>query len=109
VKKIVPALVVLVLVGVFLACTQADMLPRPTAQADTVKTEGAALQVYFSPKGGCTEAIVAELGKAKESVLIQAYSFTSAPMGTPRTGPRASVPAPWLFARARRCPVCPTP
>ena len=37
-------------------------------------------QVYFSPKGGCTEAIVKELGQAKTSVLVQAYSFTSAPI-----------------------------
>ncbi len=37
-------------------------------------------QVYFSPKGGCTEAIVKELSQAKTSVLVQAYSFTSAPI-----------------------------
>jgi phosphatidylserine/phosphatidylglycerophosphate/cardiolipin synthase-like enzyme len=38
------------------------------------------VEVHFSPKGGCTEAIVAEIGAAKESVLVQAYSFTSAPI-----------------------------
>lgn len=38
------------------------------------------IQVYFSPKGGCTEAVVRELGKARSSVLVQAYSFTSAPI-----------------------------
>ena len=37
-------------------------------------------QVYFSPKGGCTDAIIRELDKAKTSVLVQAYSFTSAPI-----------------------------
>ena len=37
-------------------------------------------QVYFSPKGGCTEAVVETLSKAKASVLVQAYSFTSAPI-----------------------------
>ncbi len=36
--------------------------------------------VYFSPKGGCTEAIIKELNNAKTSVLVQAYSFTSAPI-----------------------------
>jgi phosphatidylserine/phosphatidylglycerophosphate/cardiolipin synthase-like enzyme len=36
--------------------------------------------VFFSPKGGCTEAVVEELGKAREIVLVQAYSFTSAPI-----------------------------
>jgi phosphatidylserine/phosphatidylglycerophosphate/cardiolipin synthase-like enzyme len=34
--------------------------------------------VYFSPHGGCTEAIIRELNNAKTSVLVQAYSFTSA-------------------------------
>jgi phosphatidylserine/phosphatidylglycerophosphate/cardiolipin synthase-like enzyme len=36
--------------------------------------------VYFSPKGGCTEAVVEALGRAKSTVLVQAYSFTSAPI-----------------------------
>ena len=38
------------------------------------------LSVCFSPKGGCTEAIVKELGRAKRLVLVQAYSLTSAPI-----------------------------
>ena len=33
--------------------------------------------VYFSPYGGCTQAIVSELDRAKTEVLIQAYSFTN--------------------------------
>ena len=35
-----------------------------------------ALHYHFSPKGGCTEAIVAELGHARRQILVQAYSFT---------------------------------
>lgn len=38
------------------------------------------IQVYFSPKGGCTEAIVGNLNRATNTVLVQAYSFTSAPI-----------------------------
>ena len=38
------------------------------------------IEVYFSPEGGCTEAIVGALDKARESVYVQAYSFTSAPI-----------------------------
>jgi phosphatidylserine/phosphatidylglycerophosphate/cardiolipin synthase-like enzyme len=34
-------------------------------------------EVYFSPNGGCTDAIVRELDKANNIVLVQAYSFTS--------------------------------
>jgi len=37
-------------------------------------------QVYFSPDGGAAAAIVAELDKATNSILVQAYSFTSAPI-----------------------------
>jgi phosphatidylserine/phosphatidylglycerophosphate/cardiolipin synthase-like enzyme len=38
------------------------------------------IEVHFSPKGGCTEAVVRELDAAKATVLVQAYSFTSAPI-----------------------------
>ncbi len=40
-----------------------------------------AIEVYFSPRGGRTDAIVREIGKATKRVRIQAYSFTSAPIG----------------------------
>jgi phosphatidylserine/phosphatidylglycerophosphate/cardiolipin synthase-like enzyme len=36
------------------------------------------VDVFFSPKGGCTEAVVSALRKAKQSVYVQAYSFTNA-------------------------------
>jgi phosphatidylserine/phosphatidylglycerophosphate/cardiolipin synthase-like enzyme len=36
--------------------------------------------VYFSPRGGCTEAVVKALRKAQSAVLVQAYSFTSVPI-----------------------------
>ena len=36
-----------------------------------------AVSTWFSPKGGCTEAVVAEIRRAKRSILVQAYSFTS--------------------------------
>lgn len=38
------------------------------------------VQAWFSPGGGCTEAIVDCIHAAKKSVRIQAYSFTSAPI-----------------------------
>ena len=38
------------------------------------------VQVYFSPHGGATEAVVHALEGATNSVLVQAYSFTSAPI-----------------------------
>lgn len=33
--------------------------------------------VHFSPKGGCTEAIVRELQSARREILVLAYSFTN--------------------------------
>ena len=37
-------------------------------------------QIYFSPNGGCTEAITKEIDRAKSDIFVQAYSFTSAPI-----------------------------
>jgi phosphatidylserine/phosphatidylglycerophosphate/cardiolipin synthase-like enzyme len=37
--------------------------------------------VHFSPKGGCTEAVIAELQRARREVQVLAYSFTSRPIG----------------------------
>src|ERR1700719_1972285 len=38
------------------------------------------VSVRYSPKGGCTEAVVLELGRARHEILVQAYSFTSKPI-----------------------------
>jgi len=38
------------------------------------------VQVFFSPHGGATEAVVHALEHATNNVLVQAYSFTSAPI-----------------------------
>lgn len=38
------------------------------------------IAVFHSPKGGCTEAIVRELARARREILVQAYSFTSKPI-----------------------------
>jgi phosphatidylserine/phosphatidylglycerophosphate/cardiolipin synthase-like enzyme len=38
------------------------------------------VQVYFSPNGGATDAVVNSLDQATNLVLVQAYSFTSAPI-----------------------------
>jgi len=38
------------------------------------------IEIRFSPNGGCTEAIADEIRAAENSILVQAYSFTSAPI-----------------------------
>ncbi len=51
-------------------------IPVPQEQTTTTCN----WEVYFSPYGGVTEAIALELDKAKTTILVQAYSFTSAPI-----------------------------
>ncbi len=56
--------------------------PAPVAAA-TISRENPPdgdIAGYFSPKGGCTEAVVKELDEARQTVLVQAYSFTSTPI-----------------------------
>jgi phosphatidylserine/phosphatidylglycerophosphate/cardiolipin synthase-like enzyme len=47
------------------------------AQAFEDKGTSNSWQVYFSPDGGCTEAIVEAVGGARQQVLVQAYEMTS--------------------------------
>jgi len=63
------------LLFLLLATCASPASPPPPPQPTPV-----ALSVYFSPKGGATEAIVQQLDKAKTAILVQAYSFTSAPI-----------------------------
>jgi phosphatidylserine/phosphatidylglycerophosphate/cardiolipin synthase-like enzyme len=54
---------------------------RPVkAQSATLTLQNTPARVYFSLHGGATDALVEELGKAKASIIVQAYSFTSAPI-----------------------------
>ncbi|MDB6039350.1 MAG: phospholipase D/Transphosphatidylase [Verrucomicrobiales bacterium] len=48
-----------------------------SAETNSTKTNWS---VFYSPRGGCTEAVVTALALAKTTVLVQAYSFTSAPI-----------------------------
>jgi len=45
-----------------------------------VSADAPRISVYFSPNGGCTDAIVREVRSAKSSILVEAYSFTSTPI-----------------------------
>lgn len=38
------------------------------------------VEVYFSPKGGVTDAVAHEIDQAERSVRVQAFSFTSKPI-----------------------------
>ena len=67
----------LLLISWLTACTTIPAIPSTISAVNGTVTE---TQVYFSPNGGCTEAIVDQIDNAKSEILIQAYSFTSAPI-----------------------------
>ncbi len=39
------------------------------------------VSVYFSPRGGATKAIVKQINNAQKQIYVQAYIFTSKPIG----------------------------
>ena len=49
-------------------------------QVSTKSNPPSVYHVYFSPRGGCTKAITDAIGQAKQSIFVQAYSFTSYPI-----------------------------
>ncbi len=62
---------ILLAVTLSLAATHRPAESLPPAATDD------GISVYFSPKGGCTAAIVDQLAKATKTIDMQAYSFTS--------------------------------
>lgn len=48
--------------------------------ARDISLHNAPAQVFFSPHDGATGAIIKEIASAKSEILVQAYSFTSAPI-----------------------------
>lgn len=49
------------------------------SQANAITATGT-IDPYFSPDGGCEQAIVREIDHARSEILIQAYSFTNVPI-----------------------------
>jgi len=50
------------------------------SHAADLTLNNASIRVFFSPKDGCTDAINKVLVQARQEILVQAYSFTSAPI-----------------------------
>jgi phosphatidylserine/phosphatidylglycerophosphate/cardiolipin synthase-like enzyme len=75
-RRLPPVLLLLLLLLALPACQQAPAQSAGGWSAQALPP----IEVYFSPKGGCTEAVVRELAVAKSAVLVQAYNFTSAPI-----------------------------
>ncbi len=57
---------------------------------ETPKAPEVTLQVFFSPNGGCTEAVVEALAQAKTDVKVEAYTVVrpnpEGPGGCPQAG-----------------------
>ena len=54
--------------------------PVPPASTSTQPSTSSGTTVCFTPGGNCTDLLVNAIGGAKTSVLVQADSFTSAPI-----------------------------
>jgi len=60
-----------------LCCGLLSLLSSVAPAADFTT---ARVAVYFAPHGGATDAVVREVNAAADHILVQAYSFTSAPI-----------------------------
>lgn len=56
------------------------LLVQPLQAADVTLPKDTTVHVYFSPNGGCSEAIIDTISKSKSEILVQAYIFTSEPI-----------------------------
>ena len=71
--------ILMCIAATLLHCRAEPGLGKPNGNAP-IQVATDQVQVYFSPKGGCTAAILDEIRGAKQYILVQAYSFTSAPI-----------------------------
>jgi phosphatidylserine/phosphatidylglycerophosphate/cardiolipin synthase-like enzyme len=58
----------------------ASPAPAPSAPTATQPSTSGGTTVCFTPGGNCTDLIINAVGGAKARILVQAYSFTSAPI-----------------------------
>ena len=62
--------------GLVVARERRETEPEPQRPA----AADGGISVWFSPHGGCTMAVIQEIEHARSTILVQAYSFTSAPI-----------------------------
>ena len=54
----------------------------PANRAADAPASTISARCYFSPRGGCTDAVVEELNGARHTIELQGFSFTSRPIGS---------------------------
>lgn len=83
-SRTVPAAVAVLLVTLGFAASIYAAPPPSTAAADVADQPHAspppAIEVHFSPNGGCTATVVALIAGARGSVRLAGYQFTSEPV-----------------------------
>ncbi|MFA5794959.1 MAG: phospholipase D family protein [Candidatus Brocadiia bacterium] len=81
-KKLLTILVfIIILGGIGLwYLNQQSVNSNPTTVVENSSSVNPKINVYFSPNGGCTKAIVDEIKSAQKTIRVQAYSFTSDPI-----------------------------
>jgi phosphatidylserine/phosphatidylglycerophosphate/cardiolipin synthase-like enzyme len=57
-----------------------SLRPMPLAPTSTQPSTACGATVCFTPGGNCTDLMVSAIAGAKTSILVHAYSFTSAPI-----------------------------
>jgi phosphatidylserine/phosphatidylglycerophosphate/cardiolipin synthase-like enzyme len=73
----------LILLGISLILCSCATVPPQLKEATAtlaIAFKADVINVCFSPDGKCTAVIVEQIDNAKSEILIQAYSFTSAPI-----------------------------
>ncbi len=78
-KRFLLLLIVLLVVGFGLCYISQQTIEARAPQEKTLTTSEVKsdIKVYFSPKGGCADAIVNEINAATKTIRVQAYSYTS--------------------------------
>jgi phosphatidylserine/phosphatidylglycerophosphate/cardiolipin synthase-like enzyme len=77
-KKLLLAIAFSLGIWVYVLLTAASARPGPAGPKAIGPEDG--ITAFFSPTGGTTDAIVAEINKSAKSIDVQAYSFTSPPI-----------------------------
>ena len=96
-------LVLLFIFPLLISIVSCQEKATPVVKADNVE-----IKAYFSPRGGCTAAIVRNVDRAKSFVDVAIYSFTSRKIADAlirayKRGVRVRVVADEGAARGRRC------
>ena len=81
----VVVLIIGVCVGLGLGKSDLIKIDEPSKQerqtiSTPQKTSDSRIEVCFTPPSGCTSVIVREISYAKESIYVQAYGMSSAPI-----------------------------